>query len=372
MLQWLIMFDFTLNAGSRKTRVVIGPNALLEVGSLLAQISQANPSRHVAVVADRRVGALHGDRLISSLSRAGNRVCEYRIDPGEGSKNLSTLGELYHFLKAQEIGRDAVVVALGGGVVSDLAGLAAATWMRGIDWVVCPTTMEADLDACLGGKTAIDLPGGKNLVGAFHHPILVVVDPTCLATLEPRDVRAGLAESIKHALIDSSDFLTWQEAHASSILALDQAVTTDLILRNLQIKAGVVERDPQEHTGARMMLNFGHTIGHAIEDCCGYDLRHGECVSLGIVAACRLSQALNLLNAKVVERVEALLVLFGLPTRLDRPIEFKRIEATLQCDKKARGGSPQFVLLEGIGKPVVRGDVPRDAVRRAYESLLAK
>ena len=350
--------------------MVIGPNALLEVGSLLAQISQANPSRHVAVVADRRVGALHGDRLISSLSRAGNRVCEYRIDPGEGSKNLSTLGELYAYLKAQEIGRDAVVVALGGGVVSDLAGLAAATWMRGIDWVVCPTTMEADLDACLGGKTGIDLPGGKNLVGAFHHPILVVVDPTCLDTLDPRDVRAGLAESVKHALIDSSDFLAWQEAHVSSILALDEAVTIDLILRNLRIKAGVVELDPREHTGARMMLNFGHTIGHAIEDCCQYDLRHGECVSLGMVAACRLSQALDLLDVTVVDRVEALLRLLGLPTRLDRPIEFKRIAATMQCDKKARGGNAQFVLLEGIGQPVVRGDVPYDAICRAYEYLL--
>jgi len=364
------MLDFSVNAGSHKTRVAVGPNALLEVGSLLTQVLQANSSRHVAIVADRRVAALHGERLIGSLSRAGYRVCEHRIDPGEGSKNLSTLGELYAYLKAQEIGRDAVVVALGGGVVSDLAGLAAATWMRGIDWVVCPTTMEADLDACLGGKTGIDLPGGKNLVGAFHHPILVVVDPTCLDTLDPRDVRAGLAESVKHALIDSSDFLAWQEAHVSSILALDEAVTTDLIIRNLRIKAGVVELDPREHTGARMMLNFGHTIGHAIEDCCQYDLRHGECVSLGMVAACRLSQALDLLDVTVVDRVEALLRLLGLPTRLDRPIEFKRIAATMQCDKKARGGNAQFVLLEGIGQPVVRGDVPYDAICRAYEYLL--
>ena len=181
---------------------------------------------------------------------------------------------------------------------------------------------------------------------------------------------AGLAESVKHALIDSSDFLAWQEANISSILALDEAVTTDLILRNLRIKAGVVELDPREHTGARMMLNFGHTIGHAIEDCCQYDLRHGECVSLGMVAACRLSQALDLLDVTVVERVEALLRLLGLPTRLDRPIEFKRIAATMQCDKKARGGNAQFVLLEGIGQPVVRGDVPYDAICRAYECLL--
>ncbi len=364
------MFDFILNVGSQTTRVKVGRNSLLEVGSLLDGLLPAGSSKRVAVVTDRRVGALHGPRLLDSLARADFCICEHRFDPGEASKSLTTLGALYGFLEQEGVGRDALIVALGGGVVSDLAGFAAATWMRGIDWAVCPTTMEADLDASLGGKTGIDLQGGKNLVGAFHHPMLVVVDPACLSTLDPRDVRAGVAESVKHALIASEDFLAWQEAHVSTILALDDATTSELILRNLRIKADVVQGDPSERTGARMVLNFGHTIGHAIESCCGYELRHGECVSLGMLAACRLSQAIGMLDASVVARLERLLAALGLVTRLDRPIKFDQIAETMRRDKKARGGAVQFVLLEGIGRPVLRGDVPNEAVRKAYESLL--
>ena len=171
-------------------------------------------------------------------------------------------------------------------------------------------------------------------------------------------------------MIASEDFLAWHEVHVSAILALDDATTSELILRNLRIKADVVQGDPSERTGARMALNFGHTIGHAIEDCCGYELRHGECVSLGMLAACRLSKALGLLDASVVARVELLLAALGLVTRLDRPIEFERIAETMRRDKKARGGAVQFVLLEGIGRPVLHGDLPDEAVRKAYESLL--
>ena len=304
-----------------------------------------------------------------SLESADLRTFVYAITAGETSKTLSVASEIYRFLTEHRIGRDGIIIALGGGVVSDLAGFVAATWMRGVRFVICPTTLEADIDACLGGKTAINVPGAKNLVGAFHQPILVAVDPLCLKTLEPRDVRAGLAESIKHALISSAGFLAWHEANVEQILALDDACLGKLIERNLRIKCAIVEQDPYEQTGLRMHLNFGHTMGHAIEECCGFVLRHGECVALGMLAACRLSREANLLDSSTVERVEALLRALGLPTQLPEAIETARVLATICSDKKVHGGSQRFVLLEGIGKPAVRDDIPEDLVRRAYESL---
>ena len=233
-----------------------------------------------------------------------------------------------------------------------------------------PTSREADSDASMGGKPASNVPGGKNLVGAFHQPMLVVVDPACLDTLDPRDVRAGMAESIKHALISSETVLQWHEANADAILTLERATIRELILRNLRVKADIVSGDAHERTGRRILLNFGHTIGHAIEACCGFALRHGECVALGMLAVQRLSHSLGILDAAIVERTERLLDRFSLPTTLVEPIDVETILSTMRYDKKVRGGTSRFVLLEAVGKPIVRADVPEDQVRKAYESLL--
>ncbi len=337
-------------------------------------MQQSFPGRlplRVVVISDSNVCPLYGERTKQALLRNGTTaVCERIIPAGEASKNWMVAGELFGFLAKQQIGRDAVIVALGGGVVSDIAGFVAATWMRGVRLVLCPTTLEADIDAAIGGKTAINILGGKNLVGAFHQPSLIVVDPTCLKTLTQRDIRSAMAESIKHALISSADFLEWHESNVDAILALDSSVTMQLIEKNIRIKADIVSRDTAELTGLRIFLNFGHTIGHAIEECCGFTLRHGECVSLGLVAACRLSNRIGLLDSSTADRAERLLARFGLPVRLEFPIEFDQIQTAMRLDKKVRNGSPRFVLLEGIGRPVVRSDVPQSFIREAIQSLL--
>lgn len=327
-------------------------------------------SLRVVLISDTIVWPLYGERTKQALRRGGvDAAWERVISAGEASKSWAVAGELFGFLAEQHVGRDAVIIALGGGVVTDLAGFVAATWKRGVRLVLCPTTLEADIDASIGGKNAINIPGGKNLVGAFHQPLLVVIDPVCLTTLPRRDLCAAMAESIKHALISSVDFLDWHEANVDPILALDPPVTMKLIEENIRIKADIVSRDTTEQTGVRALLNLGHTIGHAIEECCGFTLRHGECVSLGLVAACRLSHRLGLLDSASVERVERLLVRFRLPTRLEDPIDPDRILAAMRNDKKARGGVPQFVLLEGIGRPVLRGDIPETAIRETVQSL---
>ncbi|MCH8242818.1 MAG: 3-dehydroquinate synthase [Planctomycetes bacterium] len=364
------MSDLRIECGAQSTEVIVRPNVLDEFGSLLSRMIPGPARPQVVVITDKLVGGIYGAAMLSSLKSADFEPLEYRIEPGEASKSLEVLGNAYRFLADHTVARDAVVVALGGGVVSDLAGFVAATWMRGVRFAVCPTTLEANIDACIGGKTGINLPGGKNLIGAFHQPMLVAVDPTCLKTLDDRDVRAGLAESIKHALISSRTFLDWHRTNVKALLALDDALIPELILRNLRIKAKIVEQDTLEQAGVRVLLNFGHTIGHAIEACCEFELRHGECVALGMLAACRLSHSMGLLAKPTLTNVEAILSDFGLPTRLTRRIDAGRVMAAIRHDKKIRGGAQHFVLLEGVGQPVVRDDVPEQQVQEAYESLL--
>ncbi|MFQ5494333.1 MAG: 3-dehydroquinate synthase [Phycisphaerae bacterium] len=364
------MPSLVVRTGTDSTEVTVRTDSLPEIGVHLQRRIGAATGLQVVVVTDETVGDAYGELVVRALGRAGFYPCIRRFAPGEASKDLATAGELYEFLSARHIGRDAVIVALGGGVVSDLAGFVAATWMRGVRFAICPTTMESAIDASIGGKTAINITGGKNLVGAFHQPILVLVDPTCLRTLSPRDVRAGLAESVKHALISSESFLEFHEDNAERILGLDGTVTGELITANIKIKAGIVEEDVHERGGRRMVLNLGHTIGHSIEACAGFALRHGECVGLGLLAACELSRDRVGLDGSVVERVRALLQGFSLPIRLEQAIDADQLLEAMLNDKKVRGGRARFVLLEAIGRPVIRDDVPEAEVRRVCESLL--
>jgi 3-dehydroquinate synthase len=364
------MAEFLIEFGDATTRVVVEADALRGVGARLRSGAAGEAGADVALISDLRVGKIYGQRVRESLEHAGYTVFERRVEPGEASKDWAVAGEIHRFLAEHRISRDSTVVALGGGVVSDLAGFVAATWMRGVQFVICPTTMEACVDAAIGGKTAVNISGGKNLVGAFHQPSLVAMDPSCLATLLERDLRAGLAESIKHAALFSGDFLEWHEGNVESILSLDEATIIKLLIDNVRFKSDVVSRDARELSGVRMLLNFGHTIGHAIEECCGFNLRHGECVSLGMVAACRLSRSRGLLSVTSAERIEGVLRQFGLPTRLDDPIESDLIITAIGKDKKVRSGNVQFILLEDIGQPVIHGDVTDSQIREAYESLL--
>ena len=342
---------------------------LVSAGSCFAKIFGDLPQSAV-LVTDEKVEPLYADRLHSSIGSAGWTVATMTVPVGETSKSLDQAGRLYEALAEIRFPRDGVVVALGGGVVCDLAGFVAATWMRGVDLALCPTTLEADIDAAIGGKTAVNLGAGKNLVGAFHPARLVLIDPTCLRTLDLRDVRAGLAESIKHALIASEEFLSWHESRLDDVMSLRDAALTELIERNVAIKSAIVSRDPFETTGERMFLNFGHTIGHAIENACGYSLRHGECVGLGMLAACRLSEQVAGLPSEVTRRVEALLQRVGLPTRLPEPIPVETILEAIGRDKKARAGGIRFVLLEGVARPVIRTEVGREDVVAVYRALV--
>jgi len=356
-----------LRIGSENTKIIIRLNCLGEIGDLLGDV--AGGPRDVLLITDVNVAGLFEAAARESLERTMRSVAIHRIAPGEASKSLESLVAMYDWFAERRASRDSLVLALGGGVVSDLAGLAAATWMRGLDYAICPTTLEAMIDAAIGGKTAINRPTGKNLVGAFHQPLLVGIDPACLKTLDARDVRAGLAESVKHALIADGSFFEWHERRMDSILALDEGAVTELVSRNVAIKRDIVERDPFERSGDRMVLNFGHTIGHAIEQRCDYALRHGECVALGMIGACRVSEALSMIPAEVVERVQSVVERAGLPTRLTAAVDVDQLMDTMMGDKKVRGGAKRFVLLESIGRAVIRDDVPESTIRAACASI---
>jgi 3-dehydroquinate synthase len=325
--------------------------------------------RKCLLIFDEKVRSPWAVDVEEALGKGFGEFCARGVRGGDSEKSLDTAAQLFHALAGKGFGRDSLIVALGGGSVSDLAGFVAGVWMRGIEWAVLPTTVEGAVDACLGGKTAVNLPKGKNLVGVFHHPVLIVVDPEFFATLDARDIRAGLAESVKHALLCSEEWLAWHERHADRILALQPEVIVELVERNLRFKGQVVAADPYERKDIRTQLNLGHTFGHAIEHASGFQLRHGECVAIGLVAACRLSRELGFLDRPFILRVESLLAGFGLPTRLAIDLDPKQILDGMKSDKKRAGGRPRFVLLESPGRAVIRFDVPEKLVGEIVESL---
>lgn len=309
-------------------------------GRLGARLRDSCHARQALLVTDSTVGPLYAERVAASLSSAGFSVAVHTVPAGDASKSLEQAAGIYDRLAETHHGRFDPVVALGGGVVGDLTGFAAATWMRGVPWVQCPTTLEADIDASVGGKTAVNHPSGKNLVGAFHQPLLVCIDVDCLESLGDRDYRAGLAESVKHAVISDEAFLRWHEDNAAAIVNREPAVLRELIRRNCAIKAAVVVEDEREMaTGERVgraALNFGHTIGHAIEAASGYALRHGEAVALGMVAALDLSVSQCGFSEAGRRRVESLLADLGLPVRSPMPFAADDLIRRMGGDKKVR------------------------------------
>ncbi|MCP4248872.1 MAG: 3-dehydroquinate synthase [bacterium] len=346
--------------------VRVSPGARREIGPALAR---SNGSQRVLVVSDDNVAPLYADEVTQSLTKAGLAADLHVVPAGESSKSLAQASEIYDRLAAGKYARDATILTLGGGVVGDLGGFVAATWMRGIGFVNCPTTLEADVDAAIGGKTAVNHPAGKNLIGAFYQPGSVCIDPECLASLPERDLIAGLAESIKHAAIRDRDFLEFHNRHRDAILTRDASILAELISKNVAIKAAVVLQDEQERRGIREALNFGHTVGHAIESWADYAYRHGEAVALGMVAACRLSVALGLLSENEAAAVRETVAAFGLPVALDSPVSIDQLREHLSHDKKIAGGRPRYVLLDGLGQTVVRDDVPEPAVQEALAAL---
>lgn len=359
----------TVPLGDAAHDVVIGPGLLDRLDELVPWPPE---SATVAVVTNAIVWALYGEPVTAACERAGLGTEIIEVPDGEHAKTPEMLTELWHRLAAAEVRRSDVVVALGGGVVGDLAGFAAATWNRGVAVVQVPTTLLAMCDAAVGGKTGVNLPEGKNLVGAFHQPIAVVADTHTLATLPARQRRAGLGEVAKYGFIADPEVLAQLESRPDDAVAGDAGLLADVVARGVAVKADLVGRDERE-AGDRALLNYGHTIGHAIEAATEYGVYlHGEAVALGMVAAARLGERLGISEPGLAQRTEALCEALGLPTggvRLDPGA----VRAALSRDKKARGTGEagwRFVLCIRPGEArVVEAPAPA-AVDEAIASLM--
>ena len=359
--------------GPRAYDIVIGRGVLAEAASRIAALR----CRAAAIVSDARVLPLYGERLAADLDAARIRTAIATVPPGEASKSYETLAQVCEAVLAARIERGDVVVALGGGVVGDLAGFAAAIVRRGVRLVQVPTTLLAQVDSSVGGKTGINSSHGKNLVGAFHQPSLVIADTAALDTLPPREMRAGYAEVAKYGLIDDAPFFAWCEANWRAIFAggpeRDHAVA-----QSCRAKAAVVARDEKEE-GDRALLNLGHTFAHALERATGYDadrLVHGEAVAIGLCLAFRFSARLGLCLGEDARRIATHLASVGLPTRVTDvpggcgPID-RLIEAMAQ-DKKVKDGGLTFILARGIGRSFIARGIERDAVHAFLTGELSK
>jgi 3-dehydroquinate synthase len=311
---------------------------------------------------------LHGKRALESLEGAGFVAIPVEVPDGEAAKTLAIAGHCWNALLEASLDRTSTVVALGGGAVGDVAGFVAATYMRGVNLVHVPTTVLAQVDASIGGKTAIDHPRAKNLIGAFYQPRLVLTDPAILASLPEREFKSGLAEIIKHGIILDADYVTDVEANAAALLGRDLATLERVIGGSCRLKAAIVERDERE-AELRHVLNYGHTIGHALEAVSGYTRwTHGEAVALGIVAEARLAERLGLATHPTAERQERLLAEVGLPTRATG-IDVDAVLAAIGRDKKARDGRVPFVLAPAIGAFRLVYDISSAEVRGAIAAL---
>jgi 3-dehydroquinate synthase len=350
--------------GERSYEILVGRDLLAQAGELLAALQ----ARAAAIVTDGNVEASHGAKLRTALGQAGLRTETVVVPPGEGSKSFAELERICDAILAARIERGDLVVALGGGVVGDLAGFAAAIVRRGVRLVQIPTSLLAQVDSSVGGKTGINSRWGKNLVGAFHQPSLVISDTALLDTLPAREMRAGYAEVVKYGLIDDPDFFTWCERHWPAIFA-GGAERDEAVAQCCRAKAAIVARDEREE-GDRALLNLGHTFGHALERIAGYDperLIHGEAVAIGMALAFRFSVRQGFCPPSDAERVVAHLESVGLPVRPAQiPGGWGSVDdvlAAMAQDKKVKDGALTFILARGIGQSFIAPRVPADAVR---------
>ena len=351
--------EIEVGLGTRRYSIRIGSGMLDDA----AFLCDAVRGRHILIVSDRNVAPLYAGRVRDTMEGCGMEAALEILPAGEAHKNLDAASKIFDALAQLGANRDGCIVALGGGVVGDIAGFAAACWMRGIDFIQMPTTLLAMVDSSVGGKTGVDHAAGKNLIGAFHQPRAVIADLDTLATLPARELRAGFAEVIKTAAIGDAEFFDWLEAHASALLARDAESLTHAIATCCRFKAGVVERDERE-AGERALLNFGHSFGHAIETETGYGtLLHGEAVAIGMLLAARLSVQLGMANEAGMQRLRALLQAFGLPIELPSHLQPDALLARMRLDKKNRANALRLVLWRGIGRAELVERVDEAAVR---------
>lgn len=362
------MTEVPVHLSERSYAVLVGSDLMDRVGE---QVRRVLPEARVcAVVTDSTVGPLYGERVLTSLRRSGFEPVLITVAAGEPSKSMVCVEDVCRHMIRAGMDRTSFLVALGGGVVGDLAGFAASIFFRGIPYVQIPTTVVSVVDSSVGGKTGVNTPEGKNLLGCFHQPRLVLADVDTLSTLPRREYNEGFAEIIKHAAIRDEAMMESIERLAGAEVGGRTEALVALVARNVAIKAAIVAADEHETAGLRALLNFGHTIGHGIEASAGYgQLLHGEAISLGIVAALRISEEVAGLDAGASEKVIALLRRYELPLRLPASITTADVMAKLSRDKKFMAGAVRFVVLRALGDAVVSRDVTMARMEAAVDGL---
>jgi 3-dehydroquinate synthase len=360
------MMEIPVDLGPRSYSILVAAGALSTVG---AELAKRGVGRKVVLVTDTAIAVLYAEPVARSLDQAGFDIAQVLVPDGEQAKRLDVVSDLWNQLLDAGCDRTSTVVALGGGAVGDVAGFAAATYMRGMNLVQVPTTLLAQVDASIGGKTAIDHSRGKNLIGAFHQPRIVIVDPAVLATLPEREFRSGLAEVIKHGIVLDATYFADLETSISALLDRHLTTLERVVAGSCRLKAAVVERDEQE-AELRWVLNYGHTVGHALEAVTGFRRwAHGEAVSLGIAAATRVAQRLGIASPATTERQVRLLSAVGLPVDAIEVDPASVVEA-MSRDKKSRDGRVPFVLAPQIGSFRIVPEVPVDIVLQVLKDLL--
>ncbi|MFQ6371953.1 3-dehydroquinate synthase [Shewanella sp. YIC-542] len=339
--------------GARSYPIVIGRDLLKQADALLVDFT----GKTLFIVTNDTVGPLYLQRVTDVLSTFAAKVHAVILPDGEQFKTLAHLDDIFTALLEHNCSRDVVIVALGGGVIGDMAGFAAASYQRGVDFIQLPTTLLAQVDSSVGGKTAVNHPLGKNMIGAFYQPKAVLIDTLCLQTLPAREFAAGMAEVIKYGIIWDREFFAWLEQHVAELQALDPQALSYAIRRCCEIKAEVVAEDETEH-GVRALLNLGHTFGHGIEAEMGYgNWLHGEAVAAGTVLAAETANIMGLLDASIVRRIRQLLVNFNLPVKAPQSMDFESFIKHMRRDKKVLAGQIRLVLPTALGQAAVFGDV---------------
>ena len=345
--------------------IVIEPN----FNQLTEELNNLDCSdKKVCIITDSIVGSIYLDEISKLLEPLCQKVVSFSFQAGEERKTLSTINDIYRFLIEQQFERKDMLVALGGGVVGDMTGFAAATYLRGIDFIQIPTSLLAQLDSSIGGKTGVDFEQYKNMVGAFKMPKLVYINTNTLTTLDDRQFFNGFAEAMKHGLIKDAMYYEWMLSNMYEICERDPEVMEELIYRSCLIKKAIVEKDPSEQ-GNRALLNFGHTIGHAIEKYKNFTLQHGECIALGCVAAAFISWKKQLLSRDEYYEVRDMFVPFNLPISIE-DIDIDEIIHITKSDKKMEQGHIKFILLKKIGKAVIDHTVTEDEIRAGIEEII--
>lgn len=349
-----------IDLGPRSYTIYIGKGIIDSLGELVGQVFPA--VSRIMVVTNPTVSGLYGRAVTRQLEQAGFEVLPAEIPDGEEYKSLASAEKLYDMAYSGELDRKTPVLALGGGVVGDLAGFVAATYLRGVPFIQVPTTLLAQVDSSVGGKVAVNHPRGKNIIGAFYQPSLVVADLTTLETLSDREIRAGMAEVIKYGVIEDEGFFQWLEDNLEKALKLDPEALEKIVTVSCRIKAAVVQEDETEQ-GRRAILNYGHTVGHAVEALTGYSLyRHGEAVAIGMAAAARMAEYSGLIGAPERKRIESLLLRAGLPVIVPPSLDRREMMESMKRDKKVVSSRLTFVLPEAVGKVKIVRDVGEDII----------